>query len=318
MRTRIVFAFSGQGSQYFQMGRSLYERNMSFKRSMDRLDAVATDLSGNSIVRTLYGDRSKSEPFDELSLSHPAIYMVEMSLAQALIDAGIVPDLLLGSSLGSLAAAAVSGCIQPEDGVSLAIAQAEAIQSHCAPGRMIAILANSALHRAETMLRQHSVIAAYNFANHFVVAAPRKASEAIEDMLLVRGHVHQCLPVTYAFHSPWMEQARPSYLAASKAVKFDRAQIPLACCASADIVNTLAPDYFWNVTHLPILFSQTIELLESHGPYLYVDLGPSGTVATFLKYLLPPHSSSRMQTVMTPMGRDVENFNTTIATVRSL
>ncbi len=318
MRIRTVFAFSGQGSQYFQMGRALYERNASFKRSMDRLDAVAADLGGSSIVRTLYGDRKKSDSFDELSLSHPAIFMVEMSLAQALIDVGIVPDITLGSSLGSLAAAAISGCIRPEDGVSLAISQAAAIQSHCAPGGMIAILADPALHLTEPLLRQHAVIAAYNFTKHFVVSAPQSALAEIEAMLRMRGHVHQRLPVSYAFHSPWIEQAKPFYLAASNAVSFNSASIPLACCASAGIMNTLEHDFFWSVTHKPIRFSQTIESLEDHGPNLYLDLGPSGTIATFLKYLLPSHSQSRSQAVMTPMSQDVANFDAAVAVARFL
>ena len=91
MSTETVFMFSGQGSQYFHMGRSLYDGNDTFRGWMDRLDDVARQCAGTSVTQALYSDaRGKGEPFDRLSLTHPAIFMVEYSLTQTLMDEGIV------------------------------------------------------------------------------------------------------------------------------------------------------------------------------------------------------------------------------------
>src|SRR5215467_13794723 len=99
--------FSGQGSQYFQMGKALYENNDTFRYWMGRFDDIVRQFLGKSMIETLYSDlHGKGEPFDRTLLTHPAIFMVEYSLAQILIQAGVIPDIVLGASLGSFAAAA--------------------------------------------------------------------------------------------------------------------------------------------------------------------------------------------------------------------
>ena len=124
-----VFMFSGQGSQYFHMGRALYDDNDTFRGWMVRLDEVARQASGSSVIEALYSDaRAKGEPFDRTLLTHPAIFMVEYALAQALIHAGVVPDLVLGVSMGSFAAAAVAGFIDVEDALTAVIRQAMSLE----------------------------------------------------------------------------------------------------------------------------------------------------------------------------------------------
>src|SRR5688572_6962505 len=112
VRRRTVFMFSGQGSQYFHMGRALYERSDVFRAELDHLDALATPLVGQSVVRALYDERrSKADTFDRLALTSPAIFMVEWALARAVVEAGVRPDVVLGVSNGSFAAAVMAGAL---------------------------------------------------------------------------------------------------------------------------------------------------------------------------------------------------------------
>jgi len=137
-----VFMFSGQGAQYFQMGRVLFEKNHVFRDSMLDLDGVARRLLGESIVGALY-ETSKgiSEIFDQIRLTHPAIFMVEYAMARALISAGVMPGCLLGVSLGTFAASVVAGCLEPESALEMVIEHASAIEAECPRGIMIAVLA---------------------------------------------------------------------------------------------------------------------------------------------------------------------------------
>ena len=97
-----VFMFSGQGSQYFQMGRELFEKNETFRDWMIRLDDIPRHVSGKSVIEVLYSDvYGKGDRFDRTLLTHPAIFMVEYSLAETLVEAGVRPDMVLGVSLGS-------------------------------------------------------------------------------------------------------------------------------------------------------------------------------------------------------------------------
>jgi acyl transferase domain-containing protein len=112
---RNVFMFSGQGSQYYQMGRALYEQGGTFARSMRAMDRIVQDLGCPSVVNALYGDQPKGAPFDDLVLSHPAIFMVEFALSQTLLEMGIEPHLTLGVSLGSVAASVLAGGLRMEE-----------------------------------------------------------------------------------------------------------------------------------------------------------------------------------------------------------
>jgi bacillaene synthase trans-acting acyltransferase len=304
IREKTVFMFSGQGSQYFQMGRQLFERNPTFRDCMLRLDAIARELSGNSIVEALYSpDRAKGMTFDRTLLTHPAIFMVEHSTAQALIRAGVVPDITLGTSLGSFAAATLAGVISVEDALSAIIAQARALETCCERGGMIAILADPVLYEQDFLASQ-SELAAVNFSSHFVVAATWDKCEAIEAALQARSVPWQRLPVSFAFHSRWIDDARRTFESFIESVAVRRAQLPLMCCGHAQVLTDLPRNYFWDVTRCPIRFQESISQLEQGGTYRYIDAGPAGTLATFLKYSLPTGSASKVQPLLTRHGRD--------------
>src|SRR5205085_5279776 len=129
--------FSGQGSQYFQMGRELFEKNQTFRDWMVRLDEIARKSSGTPVIETLYSDlQSRGNPFERTLLTHPAIFMVEYSLAQTLMHAGVWPDLVLGASIRSFAAAAVGGFIDVEDALTAVVRQPIVLEESCQTGGM--------------------------------------------------------------------------------------------------------------------------------------------------------------------------------------
>lgn len=310
-----VFMFSGQGSQYFQMGRELFDYDSAFREWMIRLDGIAKEASGRSVIETIYSDaRGKGDPFDRTLLTHPAIFMVEYSLAQSLIQAGIKPDMVLGASLGSFAAAAVADFIDVEDALKAVIRQAMAFEERCELGGMIAVLADPALF-AEDFLSGRSELAAVNFSTHFVVSAGWNDLARIEAALKERDIGYQRLPVSFPFHSQWIEKAKAPFESFMRSIRSARGRLPLACCDQATILFDLSDDYFWNVVRRPIRFRETIERLEREGARRYIDLGPSGTLATFLKYVAPAITRSTAHAILTPYGLDRKNLAALLAAI---
>jgi acyl transferase domain-containing protein len=304
---KTVFMFSGQGSHSFQMGRELFEHNDVFREWMIRLDGLALQLSGERVVDAIYS-RGKTDVFDRTLHTHPAIFMVEYALAQCLLQSGVVPDMTLGASLGSFAAAAIAGFISVEDAMAAVIQQAAAFEATCEQGGMIAVLADQQLY-AQDFLREHSELAAINFASHFVVSAPQSKVAAIERALNQRDVTHQRLAVSFAFHSRWIEDARPPFESFIASIRRAKGRLPLACCQQAALLAELPEDFFWRAVRQPIRFQETIAALERHGASRYIDVGPTGTLATFAKYCLPPGSRSTTHTILTPFGRDLSNLS---------
>ncbi|WP_229518655.1 acyltransferase domain-containing protein [Massilia sp. PAMC28688] len=310
---KTVFMFSGQGSQYYQMGKALFDQQPVFRRHMEQLDTCVHALCGHSVLATLYAPGNQmGSAFDRTLLSHPAIIMVEYALARTLIEAGIEPDVVLGASLGSYTAAAVAGALPVSEALALAVAHARSLEQCSAPGGMIAILDDPQLMQ-EDFLRLHASCGGVNFASHFVVSAPAAQCLQIEAELRARDIAHQRIPVSFAFHSDGIDNARASFEVRTEGIRAGRARLPIMCCEQARLLTELPPGYFWDVTRQPIRFPDAIAALERAGHYRYLDVGPAGTLAVFLKYLLAPGSASTCHTILTPYGRDTANFDRLMA-----
>jgi bacillaene synthase trans-acting acyltransferase len=307
-RQQTVFMFSGQGSHYYHMGRELFEEDATFRCWMLDLDALMRERTGQSVLSTLYDPaRNKTDSFERLLLTHPAIFMVELAMAHTLIARKIVPDYTLGTSLGTFAAAVVAGCFSAEDALTILLKQASEVEARCRSGGMIAVLADRSL-LDEADFSQRCDLAADNFSTHFVLSAPEEHLGGIEARLKARGITHQRLAVRYPFHSRWFDDARDWLFAADRGIASQRSRIPLACCAHASFIERIPEGYFWTVARQPIWFARTIEHLESQGAYRYIDVGPAGSLATFLKYGLRRGSGSRAQAILSPFGGDLKNL----------
>ncbi|WP_394849106.1 ACP S-malonyltransferase [Pendulispora brunnea] len=313
--TNIVFMFSGQGSQYFQMGQELYDRQPVFRQWMDRLDVMTRELSGTSVVEALYKQgRGKGDLFDRTLLSHPALFMVEYSLAKALIESRVQPHMVLGASLGTFTAASIAGCMDVEDALKAVIQHAKTLESFCEPGAMIAVLAPLHLYDAAG-LHRYGELAAVNFEGNFVIAVRAHDVSAVEGILRGKDVTFRRLPVSFAFHSRWIDPAELPFKRHVRSTSMRAGQLPVVSCATrSKIPGSFSEDHLWSATREPIRFLDTIRSLEASGPHQYVDMDPAGTLATFIKYIQPqsPQSlaASKCHSVFSPFGKAMDRLGT--------
>jgi acyl transferase domain-containing protein len=305
---KTVFMFCGQGAQYFQMGRALYDGNGDFRGWMDAMDAVVKEVSGYSVIDFLYREElPKSAPFDRTWLSHPALFMTQYAMARTLMQARVRPDITLGTSLGTFVAAAVCGHVGWEEGLVATLRHAEALQTCCARGVMFAVLGEPRLFE-DLGLQRYSELAAINFDSHFVLAAQSASAVGLAARLQATGITFQQLPVEFAFHSRWIDAGRDAFARHLDSMSWVSAQIPMACCARAQLLQTLPKQHLWSATREPILFRDTVRRLESEGAYRYIDMSPAGTLASFVKQVAGRESQSRSHSVLSPFGGELERL----------
>src|SRR5690554_6491876 len=306
-----VFMFPGQGSQYFQMGRELYDKNHEFQKWMNRLNDLFKQVLSQSILNEIYdATKSKTEQFGNLSFSHPAIFMVEFSLAKALMAGGVKPDLVLGASLGELVAAAIAEVLSLEECVKLLVKQVAIYEEQCQRGGMLAVLDRSELFYEHSVFHEKSELASLNCPNHFVVSGSDSAIDDIQSFLKAQDIVFLRLPVSYPFHSSLMASVKPDLDSLFSGLYPAQPKIPFFSCARADFIKKFDRNYWWDVIRNPIRFSESILMLEELGNYTYLDVGPSGTLSTFAKYNLGSIRNSISLSVLGPFGDELRNFET--------
>ncbi|WP_338715486.1 ACP S-malonyltransferase [Streptomyces acidiscabies] len=306
MTVRTVFMFSGQGSQTYQMGRELYDEEPVFRNALHRLDA---ELDTSVVARLYDPARRVSEPFTDTAVTHPAIVMVELALAETLMAYGVVPDLLLGASLGEFTAAVLAGVLEPGDCLRRLVGMAHSA-ADSAPGGMLAVLTDPALLRQDPDLHRELELAAHNYDAHYVVAGPLHALDRTEALLTEREIAHQRIPVAHAFHSHLMDPSRRAFDAVWADAEFRTPRIPLVSSATAGPLPEVSAGHLWRVAREPIEFAATVRELEASGPYLYLDAGPSGTLHNFVRANLAarPGTGSESMALLTPFTRDTRQL----------
>ncbi|MGR8934920.1 MAG: acyltransferase domain-containing protein [Gammaproteobacteria bacterium] len=305
----IVFMFSGQGSHYDRMGIELYEQQPVFRHWLQRMDDTARELVGESVAESLYAPgRKRGAPGAGSAVSSLAIVMVEYALAQVLLDMGIKPDYLLGCSLGEVTGTMLAEADDWPAALKSIVERMQLYEQYCASGGMIGILAPPAVYETMPELYLYSELAGVNFDTHFIVSCRSEYIRPIKNHLCAAGIAFQTLDVSQAFHSSLLDPAEPSLRAIFAEKRYRAPKIPLLSCATARPVTAIDSGYFWNVIRKPILFQQTVRALENRGTYRYVDLGPSGTLANFVKYNLAADSRSEYYAVMTPFGGELKRL----------
>ena len=319
MNRPMVWMFSGQGSQYDGMGRQLYAEERTFREWVDCGDVVVKSELGFSLTETLYGratDR-RIPPLVKTIHSHPALYVLQYALAQTVMGKGMQPQYVLGYSLGEFVAHSVAGTISYEEGLRAVIRQAQVLEATCPCGGMLAILDSLDVLRRFPGFSSVLEIAAVNSSEHFVVSGQEDSVQKFHAVLRDAEVSSVILPVEFAYHSSHINQV----------VIHDRLSLPeprrpihyrVVSSAYSGFVNAIEREYFGTVIRLPVRFDKTVRFLESMGEHLYLDLGPSGTLANFVVRNLAPSSRSRGNAIMTPFGLDEAKLNALLSKVSGL
>ena len=313
-RMKIAFLFSGQGSHYYHMGQELFEQRGSFYRNAVVVDELIRQRLGVSIVAAIYDRRSRaSDVFDRTLLTHSAIFLIEYALAKALMSEGVVPDVLVATSMGAFAALTLAGCISVEQAIEVVVTQATLLEQNCVPGGILALPTASSYEAEVLAARFDCEVGLIGKWSASSIAADQERLEAAEAALRNEGVMFQRLAVSRAFHSRWIDAARVPFLASLASVRINLPGIPIICCADIGAVSGIRKAHLWDIVRLPIRFEQAIEALCCREYLRFIDVGPSGTLATSVKYCARHQGlSCEIQTVLSPFGGAVERYRAAI------
>jgi acyl transferase domain-containing protein/thioesterase domain-containing protein len=278
----VVFLFSGQGAQYAGMGRSLYESEPEFKKTVDFCAEFLRALVGVDLRRLLFPFENDVEEADrclsETRLTQPALFLIEYAMAKLWQSWGVRPEAMIGHSIGEFVAACVAGVFSLEAALEIVAERARLMQT-MPNGAMVAVTLPEA--RIRPLLEKGLSLAGVNSPKQCVVSGPEACISKLESSLASKGVACQRLRVSHAFHSSMMDPILAPFREFLDKFDYSPPRIRFISNVTGNWITTQEacdPDYWTRQLRDTVRYSGGISRLQSQERAILLEVGPGRTL----------------------------------------
>ncbi|MEM9004051.1 MAG: SDR family oxidoreductase [Cyanobacteria bacterium P01_F01_bin.86] len=283
----IIFMFSGQGAQYPNMARELYQTELTFREQVDACAAYLHPMLGLDLRHILYPEKEHAETaaqqLTQTAISQPALFVIEYALAKLWMAWGISPTAMIGHSIGEYVAATLAGVFSLEAALTIVAKRGQLMQD-LPPGRMLAV----PLPEDEVLPRlgKTLALAAVNGPSACVVSGEIEAISALQEQLTSQGIDCRPLHTSHGFHSLMMEPILATFKEQIQQFQLNQPTIPYISNVTGNWITAEAatdPQYWASHLRQTVRFGDGLQVILQESAHVFLEVGPGRTLSTLLK-----------------------------------
>ncbi|MGA7385237.1 MAG: acyltransferase domain-containing protein, partial [Methylocella sp.] len=314
----VAFVFSGNGSQWPGMGRAAYEGNAAFRAQFNAIDRIFLDLAGWSLAETMFSSGLAAR-LKKTSVAQPLIFAIQVATTRCLAELGLAPAIVLGHSMGEIAAAEAAGILDLESAVRVIYFRSHHQEIVRGAGGMAAVFGPREV--IEMLVRKSPglAIAAHNSPRSFTVAGPIFALDQAAKL----GRAHKArmrrLDLAYPFHSDLMAPVEAPFLADLEGLRPGSSRASFLSTVDAGVVSGAGLDarYWWRNVREPVRFMEGVQLAMRLGVRVFVEIGPGPVLLADLRKIAE-QSDSPIATLDMHEQKPSDPFRHAVAVALSL
>ncbi|MFP1909064.1 type I polyketide synthase [Lonsdalea quercina] len=279
-----AFLFTGQGAQWPTMGQGLYRLSPVFAQTLDEVCQHIDPLLPQPLKTVMFAEKDTTDAalLNRTDFTQAALFAFEVALCRTVMHLGVLPDVMVGHSIGEIAAAHIAGVFNLSDAATFVATRGKLMQSIAADGAMVAIEVSEAEILTSLEGYEDSVaVAAVNTQSSVVISGDTNIVLSIAEQWRDRGCRTHRLKTSHAFHSPHIDSITSELQRTLSTLAFHTPAIPIVSTVTGTLLSNeqaCSAEYWANQARSAVRFDAAIQWLQMHNTVVSLEVGPDGVL----------------------------------------